>query len=175
MIKWLMILAVLIGIADPILLYFIWSWWGGWVLAGVLFGPWLLGGVLVAINQRLQMRMGENAFPGMIVDAFLIPAARMMILFPGPITSLIGLLLLIPAVRRILSGIVLRRFMKGAMGGGAGMMFQMGGTSFGGGGFNPADMRANSGGLKRAEGEVIDDRRRLEEPDDDDDFKSKKR
>jgi UPF0716 family protein affecting phage T7 exclusion len=168
------ILAVLIGIADPILLYFIWSWWGGWVLAGVLFGPWLVGGVLVAVNQRLQMRMGENAFPGMIVDAFLIPAARMMILYPGPITSLLGILLLIPAVRRILSGMVLRRVMKGAMGGGGmSMMSNMGGFSMFGGGMGPA--APGQGGLKRAEGEVIDDRRRLDEPDDEFDAPPKKR
>jgi UPF0716 family protein affecting phage T7 exclusion len=178
MIKWLLFFGVLIGIGDPILLYFIYRWFGGWVLAGVMFGPLLLGTIIAQIQARRATQQDANAFPSMLVDAFLIPAARMMIMYPGPISSLAGLLLLIPAVRRLLSTVVMRRMMKnafaGAGSGGFGMTGNMGGFSFSAGGTRPRTT-IEPDGLKRADGKIVDDMPELEEPDEDFDNKPKKK
>jgi UPF0716 family protein affecting phage T7 exclusion len=176
MIKWLLLFGALVAIGDPVLLYFFYAWWGGWVLAAVLFGPIFFGTMLIQITQRRALAAGDVDVMGVMADAFLIPFARGLLAYPGPVTAVMGLMLAVPFPRRKLSGFALRQFMKKNMGGMSvmGGIGGMGGMPGFGGGFpfpteggmpSPRARNMESGGLKRAEGRIVEDPRRLNDSD----------
>lgn len=177
----LLLCGALIAIADPVLLYFIYNEWGmGTFLACLLF-PAIAGPTLIAFAKKPAVpNTDPAAAAGMLGDGLLLFAARFLFVYPGPISTLIGLLLLFPFVRRLIGQIALRglhravasggaSFHVGAGPGGIGGMTGMGGMGIGGfgnrGGAMPYDNAMDFGaspiqGLKPAEGRVI-------EPDDD--------
>ena len=65
-------------------------------------GAWLVKREGLAALRRLQGSMRSSTFPASdVVDGFLILAAGALLLPPGFLTGLAGLLLLIPPVRRV--------------------------------------------------------------------------
>ncbi len=162
MIKWLILLALCVLIGDPILLYYVYQEWGARALLAMLVVPPLVGGKLVSIIQaraRQRVAQSPSELPANLGDEFLFLAARMLFLYPGPLSTFGGLLLLIPGFRRLLQLWALRRLHRAIANG----RMAMSASPFGGGvvvsgGSPPFDAgAASSGPLKQAEGTVIDD------------------
>jgi UPF0716 family protein affecting phage T7 exclusion len=161
MMKWFLA-GFLLAIADPILLYQIYSWYGGWVALGVYAGPILLSGPLMQWSRRnIVAAMQNNEVPGMLTDALLLPVASGFVWYPGPITSVIGLLLMMPPVRRLLARYFVNRVKKGLASGNISMVSSIGGTVVTNIGGMQTIQPIDPGGLKRAEGSVVEDAKQL--------------
>ena len=185
MIRALLLAAFLVAIFDPALLYIIYSHAGGWAAFLVWFVPVLIGNQLAMWHSRTAAQSDPVT---VLATAMINPFARMLLWYPGPITSALGLLMLFPLTRRIALRVAMRRLMAGAGaagmgatgpgGSGAAWSFNIGGAGaqdFGGmaaamggpGGIgrpsNPANS-VNSSGLKRAEGRVVDESPAPEKP-----------
>src|SRR6187397_2532888 len=90
---WVMVqVASVIGVAQTVLLLILFS-------AG---GAWIVKREGLAAMRRLQGNMRSSEFPASdVIDGFLILAAGALLLPPGFITGIAGLLLIIPPVRRL--------------------------------------------------------------------------
>jgi UPF0716 family protein affecting phage T7 exclusion len=169
MIKLLLLSAAILALADPYLLYCIGAEWGWWIAFAAWFGPVVLGNLLGTMARRNMAVPPQSPMeiPVRMAETFVLPFAQLAVLYPGPVSSVMGLFLLIGPFRRLLiqlsMGFLLRRRM-----GGAGMppgifsgMSGMGGPTPGGmggagspfGGMNPNEIL---GGLKRAQGKVVE-------------------
>ena len=164
--KNLFLLGVLVAFVDPALLYVIWSYAGIEAALAVALLPLFIGPRLVAWSRaKIDSRVPDPAaIPDMLGDSLMLTAAYFLFIYPGPLTTLAGLLLLIPTVRRWAQRLALSRLKN------AGNMTVLGGMdgfvmSSGAGfppGFGPmGPISGNSAGpvgpLKQAEGRVIDD------------------
>jgi len=77
----------------------IWAIGLGWTTL-VLLGVFLAGLVLASGQIRRQIRrLRKPAEPGVLADSGLVTAGSVLVLVPGPVTSLVGLLLLAPPTR----------------------------------------------------------------------------
>jgi UPF0716 family protein affecting phage T7 exclusion len=161
MMKWFLA-GFFLAIADPILLYQIYSWYGGWAAIAAYAGPILLSGPLMQWSRRnITQAMQNNEVPSMLTDALLLPVASGFVWYPGPVTSVIGLLLLMPPVRRLLARYFISRVKKGLANGNIAMVSNLEGmvvTNMNG---MPSMQPVNPGGLKRAEGTVVEDAKQL--------------
>lgn len=182
MLKWLILSAVIVALIDPFLLYFIYTHLGGWTWA-VFLGPILIGNLLTN-RIRANAASGQSDPLSAMAETMLAPFARMLLWYPGPITSLLGLLLLFAPTRKLALKIAMRRVTAafsgqngmagmGGMGGMPGMNgMSMGMWTVGGAGpapFNMSGMNTGSGGggfrsapippgqLKRADARVVED------------------
>jgi UPF0716 family protein affecting phage T7 exclusion len=161
--KNLFLLGALVALADPALLYVIWANAGAEVALAVALLPLFLGPRLVTWARAKARNRPQDppAIPDTLGDEILLTAAAFLFAFPGPLTTLLALLLLIPAVRRWVQGRVLNRFKQAVASGG--MTVMGGGNSFvvsSVSGFNPGFGPVSagpSGPLKQAEGRVVDD------------------
>ena len=170
MMRSLLLAPFLVAIADPALLYIIYSHAGGWAAFLSWFVPILLGNQLILFHNRAA---SEQDPAGALASAMINPFARLMLWYPGPVTSVFGLLLLLPLTRRIALRVAMKRVMGGvvppASGGGAAWSFQMGAMNdIGSAGPSPSGPSGFGGlgrpatpvapdGLKRAEGRVVDE------------------
>ncbi len=182
MLKWLILFALAVALVDPFLLYYIYTQVGGWTWA-VFLGPIFVGNLL-SNHLRMKAAAGQVDPLSAMAEAMLGPIAKMMLWYPGPISSLFGLLLLFPPTRKLGIKIAMRRAISAFSGpnGMAGMngmsMNGMGGMNgFGGqvnmwnvggapsqnnpfqgmnaGGFRSAPVPP--GQLKRTDARVVDD------------------
>ncbi len=79
----------------------IWAIGFGW-MALLLLGLFLAGVVLAGGQIRRQIRrLRTPAGPGVLADSGLVTAGSVLVLVPGPVTSLVGLLLLAPPTRAV--------------------------------------------------------------------------
>ncbi|MGB3476430.1 MAG: FxsA family protein, partial [Mycobacterium sp.] len=77
----------------------IWTVGFGWTTL-LLLGTFLAGLVLASGQIRRQIRrLRKPAGPGVLADSGLVTAGTVLVLVPGPVTSLVGLLLLAPPTR----------------------------------------------------------------------------
>lgn len=77
----------------------IWAFGFGWT-ALLLLGIFAAGLVLASGQIRHQIRrLRKPADPGVLADSGLVTAGAVLVLVPGPVTSLAGLLLLAPPTR----------------------------------------------------------------------------
>ncbi|WP_409426146.1 FxsA family protein [Mycobacterium sp. SMC-11] len=77
----------------------IWAIGFGWTTL-LLLGIFLAGLVLATGQIRRQFRrLCKQADPGVLADSGLVTAGSVLVLVPGPVTSLVGLLLLAPPTR----------------------------------------------------------------------------
>jgi UPF0716 family protein affecting phage T7 exclusion len=120
MLKWLILSGLTVALIDPILLYAIYTHAGSWTAMAVFFGPILVGNALGGLSRNRAATSTDADPLNAMASMMIAPFARALLWYPGPISSLLGLLLLIPITRKIAMKIALRRVM-GAMGG-------MGGT-----------------------------------------------
>lgn len=87
----------------------IWAIGFGWTTL-LLLGAFLAGLVLASGQIRRQIRrLRKPTDPGVLADSGLVTAGTVLVLVPGPVTSLVGLLLLAPptrtAARPLLAGL----------------------------------------------------------------------
>lgn len=77
----------------------IWTIGFGWTTL-LLLGTFLAGLVLASGQIRRQIRrLRKPADPGVLADSGLVTAGTVLVLVPGPVTSMVGLLLLAPPTR----------------------------------------------------------------------------
>lgn len=85
------------------------------VLATGLFGAALIRYVKVHHGRRIAAKLAACEFPGdVLFDAVLILAAGVLLILPGVMTDVAGLLLLIPPVRWLVAALVKRWWWHGA-------------------------------------------------------------
>src|SRR5476651_1188798 len=125
MLKWLILSAVAVALVDPFLLYYIYLHLGGWTWA-VFLGPIFIGNLLSS-HLLAKAAAGEVDPLSAMAETMIAPIARMMLWYPGPISSFAGLLLLFPPTRKIALKIAMRRVMA-AFSGPNGMV-NIGGTA----------------------------------------------
>lgn len=109
MIRWFVWSGLFLGILDLYLLYRIGCEWGFWPVLGILVLPaWF--GLRVALRQGLHCmsRIQEEAAAGRnpsqkVAEAPLILASGLLLLMPGPLSTMLGVLLMIPGLRRFLA------------------------------------------------------------------------
>jgi UPF0716 protein FxsA len=130
-----MALLVALFIAVPIVELYVIIKVGGligiWPTLGLLLADAVLGSLLLrqqgrAAWQRFNAALGERRFPAReVADGLMIAVGGTLLLTPGFITDIFGLLFLIPPtraiMRRLLKGIVGRRFV--VLGGPAGASY----------------------------------------------------
>lgn len=159
MLKSLIWIAILTAIADPILLYAIFSTWGFWAGMTAMIGPIILGN---AIANATHAR-GDND-PTQLLS---IPA-RLLLWYPGPLTSVLGLILMTRFAQKKVASYALGKVMSQANSGQAGpFQYQTSSwvymSSAGGPSVSPGPIGGPSGpairgdGLKKTEGRVIED------------------
>ncbi|WP_235653645.1 FxsA family protein [Mycolicibacter icosiumassiliensis] len=77
----------------------VWAIGFGWTTL-LLLGIFLAGLVLASGQIKHQIRrLRKPADPGVLADSGLVTAGSVLVLVPGPVTSLVGLLLLAPPTR----------------------------------------------------------------------------
>lgn len=92
-----------IGIPEALLL----------LLALSVFGAWLVKVQGVGVIRRIGADLGARRIPARpIVDGGLLLLAGLLILIPGFVTDVFGLLLLIPVVRDTAGNVLLRRWTR---------------------------------------------------------------
>ena len=95
-----------LAVLDLYLVYLIWRAWGLSAALGVVLAPPVLGAFLARWQYRAsrevirrQTDAGRSAFHEGI-QMLGIPVARLLMSFPGPVTAVLGLLLMMPFIRR---------------------------------------------------------------------------
>jgi UPF0716 protein FxsA len=89
---------------------------GGWNTIGALLlisvvGAWLVRREGFAVLRSIGSRLDAGQLPGReLVDGVLVLAAGVLMLTPGFVTDLFGLLLLFPPTRAIARALLVRRF-----------------------------------------------------------------
>ncbi len=114
----LLLLLILVPLADLILLLLI-AQCTGWtsslllVLVSGLLGVWLARRQSIFVGRKLLAQLPENELPPrLITDSAMILFAAGLLIAPGLITDLIGLSLLIPAIRAQYKRQILRGLKK---------------------------------------------------------------
>ncbi len=104
---------LLLGLLDPIFLLQI-GWKFGFPTAlGILILPGILGGRLARLQgyqclQRVQGILGKGGTPSIeMLEGALLLATGLLLIYPGPLTTLAGVFLLIPFLRRLLARILI--------------------------------------------------------------------
>lgn len=81
----------------------------GLMLLSGLVGAWLMKREGLGVVRRIQQTAGAGRVPGVeLVDAFLILFGGALMLAPGFLTDILGMMLLLPPVR-----VVVRRVLRG--------------------------------------------------------------
>ena len=81
------------------------------LLAVSLVGAWLVKREGLGVLRRFRARLDEGAIPGReLADGVLILLAGALLLTPGFVTDVFGVLLLLPPVRSAVRGVVFARF-----------------------------------------------------------------
>jgi UPF0716 protein FxsA len=129
------------------------------LLADALLGSLLLRQQGRGAWQRFNTALAERRFPGReVADGVMIAVGGTLLLTPGFITDIFGLLLLIPptraVARRLLRGLVARRFLVVRMG-------DMAGRRWGGSGDWPGDPGSRPYDFEGTAEEADEDDRRL--------------
>jgi UPF0716 family protein affecting phage T7 exclusion len=166
----LILLGVAIAIADPILLILIYSHAGLEALLATIFVPPIIGGRLAAWCKLRAQRNSSSDVASGLGDQVLLTAAVFMFAYPGPISTVLAILLLIPIVRRLIQAWTVKRIMKAVAGGNLTVMPMGGGAVYSSMSNSAEEFQPEGpmGPLKRAEGTVIDieNTPRLEAPED---------
>ena len=119
-----MFLLVAVCVVVPIVELFVFvqvaQWIGGWealllLLAISLLGVWLVKAQGVAVYRQGRTDLAAQRVPGRaIVDGLLIFAAGVLLLIPGFVTAIVGLVLLIPPTRVPVREYLVRRWTRNA-------------------------------------------------------------
>ena len=113
--RWLL-LGMALAVLDLYLLYRIGAVWGLWTMLAVLFLPTFLGGGLVRTQRKrcwehIQEEIEKGRVPAQkMVEGGVILCAGLLLMYPGPASTGLGLFLLIPGIRRAMARRWLKRF-----------------------------------------------------------------
>src|SRR4051812_44322345 len=108
--KKLIFYGTLIALADPALLFFIWYRWGLDIPLGIVILSPLIGGWFINWAQKRAVSKPDAMLMGALLgDQIFFTAAKFMFIYPGPLSTFFAVLLLIPAVRRLLQAWVMNR------------------------------------------------------------------
>lgn len=116
MVARLLLLFVLFPLLELAILIRMGAWLGFWPTMGIVVGTGALGAVLARsqgtrVLGRIRADLAAGRTPGnSLVDGFLILIGGIVLLTPGLITDIVGILLLLPATRDRLKGAVRARF-----------------------------------------------------------------
>lgn len=167
-VKKLLLLGVMLALVDPVLAYLIYRLYGGLALLALLLLPPIGGGVLIsAAVSRLERKAAGADEAGVgLGERVMLMVARLLFWYPGPLTTLLGLLLLVRRARRGFHKWVFMAIGEAARKGAVSVAASSDGvvfTSGPGAAHGPVSGKP-IGPLKRAEGRVIDPAGDLPEP-----------
>jgi UPF0716 protein FxsA len=92
-----------IGVLDTI----------GLLILSSILGAWLMKREGLGVVRRIQQAAAEGRVPGAeLVDGFLILFGGALMLAPGFLTDIAGMLLLLPPVRAVVRRLIRRRFAR---------------------------------------------------------------
>ena len=93
----------------------------GLLVLSSIVGSWLMKREGLGVLRRIQSQLANGMVPGKeLVDAFLIMMGGALMLAPGFLTDIAGMLLLLPPVRAGVRGVLRRRFTARVFGSGSG-------------------------------------------------------
>jgi UPF0716 protein FxsA len=113
-------LCVIVPIVELVVFLKVAEWIGGWqalflLLAVSLLGVWLVKAQGVAVYRRGRAEVEARRVPGRsLVDGLLIFSAGALLIIPGFVTAILGLLLLIPPTRVPVREYLIRRWTRNA-------------------------------------------------------------
>jgi UPF0716 protein FxsA len=126
----LVALFIVVPIVELYVIIQIGSLIGAWPTVALLLADALLGSLLLRHQgrgawRRFNLALAERRFPGReVADGLLIAIGGTLLLTPGFVTDIVGLIFLIPPtraiVRRLMRGVVARRFVVVGMPGSKG-------------------------------------------------------
>jgi UPF0716 protein FxsA len=88
----------------------------GLIVAISLFGAWMVRRQSLAALLKAQASLNGGLMPvGAVADGAGLMLAALLIMTPGLITSAVGAVLLVPAIRRLFTGWVMRTLLKNAV------------------------------------------------------------
>lgn len=113
-------LCVIVPVVELVVFLKVAEWIGGWpalllLLAVSLLGVWLMKAQGVAVYRRGRAEVAARRVPGRsLVDGLLIFTAGGLLLVPGFVTAIAGLVLLIPPTRAPVREYLIRRWTRSA-------------------------------------------------------------
>jgi len=116
----LIALCVLVPIVELFVFVQVAQWIGGWealflLLAISMLGVWLVKAQGVAVYRQGRADLAAQRVPGRpLVDGLLIFSGGVLLLVPGFLTAIVGLLLLIPPTRVPVREYLIRRWTRNA-------------------------------------------------------------
>jgi len=122
MVRWGFLAGAVLAVLDLYLVYRIGHTFGVWAALALILLPAFFGAKLAYRQGRrclaaIQDEQAAGRTPSQkLAEAPVILAAGLLMIYPGPITTVLGAILLIPGLRRAIARAVLRRM--GATGGG---------------------------------------------------------
>ncbi len=116
MLGWLALVFLVVPIIELVVIIQVGQVIGAWYTVALLVaisvvGAWLVKREGLGVIRRFRRQLEAGSIPGReIVDGVLILFAGALLLTPGFLTDLFGILLLVPPVRAVIRTAVLRRF-----------------------------------------------------------------
>jgi UPF0716 protein FxsA len=90
----------------------------GLLILSSIVGAWLMKREGLGVVRRMQIAVAQGRVPGReLVDAFLILFGGALMVAPGFLTDVLGMLLLLPPVRSVVRAVLRRRFFVRVVGG----------------------------------------------------------
>jgi UPF0716 protein FxsA len=127
----LLLLFVIVPIVELYVIIQVGSWLGAGPTIGLLLLSCVVGVVLVkhqglSVWARFRAQIDRGALPtDELVDGFLLLVAGALMIVPGFVTDVVGLVLLVPPLRRVVRNLLIRRYRD---------RFQLAGVGYGGAG-----------------------------------------
>jgi len=116
MLGWLALVFLVVPIIELVVIIQVGQVIGAWYTVALLVaisvvGAWLVKREGLGVIRRFRRQLEAGSIPGReIVDGVLILFAGALLLTPGFLTDLFGIMLLVPPVRAVIRTAVLRRF-----------------------------------------------------------------
>src|SRR5438552_3271334 len=118
----LFLASMVLALLDLYLVYCIWEAFGGLAVLGLLVLPALVGGGLARRQRRrCRERLEADLLEGRntsqsIAEATLTTAASLLLIYPGPVSTALGFLLLVPGICRIAAAWLVKRLHRAVSG-----------------------------------------------------------
>lgn len=112
----LVVLFIVVPIAELAVIIQVGGWIGLWPTLALLVADSVLGAVLMrsqgrAAWRRFNLTVAEGRIPAReVIDGILVIFGGALLLTPGFITDIVGILLLLPPTRALLRALLARRF-----------------------------------------------------------------
>ena len=114
--RWLLFLFILVPAIEVTILANIVGWIGGLNTLVLIVVTGIVGAALakqagIGVMKQIQTELAYGRMPtGSLVDGAIILVAGVLLVTPGVLTDLLGLMLLVPAVRKVVKRLLKHRF-----------------------------------------------------------------